>query len=123
MAWRAAGEEVILFIDVKQNVYMGPLAKALQGNKLRIEEQTFCSTGKKAPHSHCTGKVAIVGTFATLGIVCTNSYLSPHGTGVGNHWFQLHNFDAHTVLGTDYLKTVHPQGRALRRRVERTLKR
>ncbi len=66
--------------------------------------------------------MAIVGTYATPGIICTNSYLSPHGAGVGNHWFQLHNFDAHTVLGTDYPKTVHPQGRALRCGVERTVK-
>jgi hypothetical protein len=27
--WRAAGEEVILFVDVNENVYTGPLAKAL----------------------------------------------------------------------------------------------
>ncbi len=67
--------------------------------------------------------VAIVGTYATLGIICTNSYLSPHGAGVGNHWFQLHNFDAHTVLSTDYPKTVHPQGRALCCGVECTVKR
>ncbi len=80
-------------------------------------------TGKEAPHSHCTEKVAIVGMYATLGIICTNLYLSPHGAGVGNHWFQLHDFDAHTVLGTDYPKTVCPQGRVLRCGVERTAKR
>ena len=40
MAWRAAGEEVILFIDVNENIYMGPLAKTLRGNRLRMEEQT-----------------------------------------------------------------------------------
>jgi hypothetical protein len=57
--WRAAGEEVILFIDVNKNVFMDPIAIALQGNGLRMEEQTFCLTGKEAPHSHCTGKVAI----------------------------------------------------------------
>ncbi len=108
-----AGEEVILFIDVNENIYRGPLAKALRGDGLRMEEQTLCSTGKEAPHSHCTGKVAIVGTYATPGIICTNSYLSPHGTGVGDHRFQLHDFDAHTVLGADYPETVHPQGRAL----------
>jgi hypothetical protein len=101
---------------------MGPLAKALSGNKLQLEEQTLCLTGKEAQHSHCTGKVAIVGTYATPRIICTNSYLSPHGTGVGNHWFQLHNFNAHTVLGTDYPKTVCPQGRALCCRVEHTIK-
>jgi hypothetical protein len=59
MAWRAAGEEVILFIDVNENVYTGPLAKALQGNGLRMEEQTLCLTGKEAPHSHYNVKVAI----------------------------------------------------------------
>jgi hypothetical protein len=64
-AWQAAGEEVILFIDVNENVYTGPLAKALQGEGLLIEEQTLWSTGKEGPHSHCTWKVAIVGTYAT----------------------------------------------------------
>jgi hypothetical protein len=108
MAWCAVGEAVILFIDVNENIYTGPLAKALQGNGLRMEEQTLCLTGKEAPHSHCTGKVAIVGTYATLGMICTNSYLSPHGAGASNHLFQLHNFDAHTVgvhivmVGTKY---------------------
>jgi hypothetical protein len=45
-----------------------------------------------------------------------------HGAGVGDHQFQLHDFDAHTDLGTDYPKTVCPQGRALRCGVERTVK-
>ena len=47
-AWCAAGEEVILFIDVNENTYMGTLAKALQGNGLWMEEQTLCLTGKEA---------------------------------------------------------------------------
>ncbi len=71
---------------------------------------------------HCTGKVAIVGTYTTPGIICMNSYLSPHGAGVGNHRFQLQDFNAHTVLGIDYPKTVQPQGRALCCRVECTVK-
>jgi hypothetical protein len=99
-----------------------PLAKALQGNGLWMEEQTLLSTGKEAPHSHCTGKVAIVSTYGTLGIICTNSFLSHHGAGIGDHWFQLPNFDAHTVLGSDYPKTVRPQGRALCCGVEHTVK-
>jgi hypothetical protein len=78
-----------------------------------MEKQTLCLTGKETPHSHCTGKVAIVGMYATPGIIYTNSYLSLHGTGVDDHRFQLHNFDPHTVLGTDYPKTVRPQGKAL----------
>jgi hypothetical protein len=66
--------------------------------------------------------MAIMGLYATPGIVRTNLYLSPHGAGVGDHQFQLHDFDAHTVLGTDYPKTVHPQGRALHCSVECTVK-
>jgi hypothetical protein len=38
MAWHAAGKKVILFIDVNKNIYTGPLAKALQGNGLWMEE-------------------------------------------------------------------------------------
>ncbi len=85
-----------------------------------MEEQTLCLTWKEAPHSHFTGKVAIVGTYATPGIICTNSYLSPHGAGVGHHWFQLHNI--HTVLGIDFPKIVHPYGRALPCGLEQTAK-
>jgi hypothetical protein len=121
-AWRAEGDEIILFRDVDKIVYTGPHAKALREEGQLMEELTSHSTGKEAPHSHCTGKVAIVGTYTTSGIICTNSYLSPHCTGVGNHRFQLHDFDAHTVLGTDYPKTVRPQGRALRCGAEHTVK-
>jgi hypothetical protein len=123
MAWHAACEEVILFIDFNKNVYTGPLAKTLQGEEPQMEEQILCLTGKEAPHSHCTGKVAIVGTYATPGIICTNSYLSHHSTGVGDDQFQLHDFDAHAVFATDYPKTVRPQGRALSCRVECTVRR
>jgi hypothetical protein len=70
-AWQAVGDEIILFIDVNKNVYTGPLTKALRGEGLLMEEQALCSTGKEAPHSHCTGKVAIVGTYTTLRIICT----------------------------------------------------
>jgi hypothetical protein len=66
-----------------------------------MEEQTLCSAGNQASHSHSTGKVTIVSTYAKLGIICTNLYLSPHGAGVEDHRFQLHDFDAHMVLGTD----------------------
>ncbi len=112
-AWWVTGEKVILFFNVNKTMYTGPLTKALRGEGLLMEEQTLCSTGKEAPHSHCTGKVAIVGTHATPGVICTYSYLFLHGAGMGDHQFQLHNFDAHTVLGTDYPKMVRPNGRAL----------
>jgi hypothetical protein len=42
--------------------------------------------------------------------------------GVGDHRFQLHDFDANSLLGTEYPKTVRPSGRALRCDVPRIRK-
>jgi len=120
--WRSANEEIILFADLNENIYSGPIAQALLHPKLLMEEQTLKSTGIRAPASHFTGTHPIVGTFATPGIVCTNSFLSAHGTGVGDHRFQLHDFDANSILGTEYPNTVRPSGRALRCDVPRIRK-
>ncbi len=121
-AWRASSEGIILFMDMNKNVYTGKLAKILRSEGLLMEEQTLKSTGQEAPHSHQTGQVAIVGTFATPEIICTNSFLSPRGAGNGDHRFQVHDFDAHSILGTDYPKTTRPLGRALRCKVACTVK-
>ncbi len=120
--WRAKGDKIILFADLNEDVYTGQLAKLLQGNDLLMSKQTLQSTGAKAPFSNGCGKATIIGTFATLGIVCANSYLSPQKEGVGDHWFQVHGFDASSVLGTNYPKSIQPSGRALRCVVERTVK-
>ena len=99
-----------MFADMNEKVYTGKLARTLQSDGLLMEEQTLKSTGQEAPYSHQTGQVAIVGTFATPEILCTNSYLSPHGAGNGDHCFQVHDFDAHTILGTVYPNTTRPSG-------------
>ena len=92
-----------------------------QHNRSDVEVGTR-STGSGAPPSHFTGSHPIVGTFATPGIVCTNSFLSAHGVGVGDHRLQLHDFCAISILGTEYPKTVRPSGRALRCDVPRIRK-
>ncbi len=100
---------VILFIDVDENIYMCPLAKALQGNKLRMEEQTLCLTGKEAPHIHCTGKVAIVGMYTTPGIICTNSYLSPMAQGLATI-----SFSCTTLMHTQISALITPRQSVLK---------
>ncbi len=120
--WQAKGDKIILFADLNENVYAGQLVKLLQGDDLLMCKQTLQLTSTKAPFSNGRGKVAIIGTFATPGIVCTNSYLSPHREGVGDHRFQVHDFDASLVLGTNYPKSIHPSGRALCCGVEWTVK-
>jgi hypothetical protein len=48
--------------------------------------------------------------------------LSPHKEGVGDHWLQVHDFDASSVLGTNYPKLIRPSGRAFHCGVEQTVK-
>ncbi len=120
--WQSAGEEIIiLFAGMNENIYTGSLGRHLWSDGLLMDEQTLRSTGREVPHSHQSGQVAIVGTVATPGIVCTNPYLSPQGTGIEDHRFQIHDFDAHLVLGREYPMTVCPSGRALRCKVTQTV--
>jgi hypothetical protein len=111
--WHAKGDKIILFADLNKNVNTGQLAWFLQGNNLIMSEQTLLSTGSEAPFSHRLGTVAIIGTFETPGIVCRNSYISPHNEGVGAHRFHVHDFDAGSVLGTTYPKFIHLAGHVL----------
>jgi hypothetical protein len=119
---QAKRDEVILVADLNENIYTGQLAQLLQGDDLLMSEQTLWSTGIEASLSHGQGTVAIIGTFATPGIVCTNSYIPPHKEGVGDHRFHVHDFDAGSVFGTTYPKSICPAGQALRCGVERTVK-
>ena len=107
--------------DLNENLYTGKLAKKL-AEELDLEDVVQSSTGQPAPPSHVRGSVPISGTLAPPGIVCHNSFVSPHGGGVGDHRFHVHDFCAKSVLGIDYPKTVRPEGRALRCEVERTVK-
>ena len=77
---------------------------------------------QEAPYSHSHGQRAISRTYATPGIVCHNSYVAPHGAGIGGHRLQIHDFCAHSVLGIDYPKLVRPEGRKLRCYVEKAVR-
>ena len=120
--WRAAGDEIILHLDANEDLYTGTLAKELQGDGLQMTEQVLKSTGQRTPYSHHSGSKPILGTYATPGVVCIDSYVAPHGAGVGDHRLHLHDFCARSVLGIDYPKLSRAQGRKLRCKVERTVK-
>ena len=45
----------------------------------------------------------------------------PTRAEIGDHRFQIHDFDAHLVLGMGYPMTVRPFSRALRCKVARTV--
>lgn len=87
---------------MNEDIYTGPIAQALLQPERLMEEPTLKWTG--IPAIDFTRSRPIVGTFAIPGIICTNSFLSSHGTSVGDHRFQLHNFYANTnsILGTEY---------------------
>ena len=71
------------------------------------------STGDKTLCSCIRGSKPITDIFATPCIVCTNSYISSHGRGVGDYRFKVHNLCAESMLGMRYPKADKPIGCAL----------
>ena len=92
----------MLFADLNEDIYIyiyeGTLAKLLNAEGLCMDEVVLNSRGQKIPPSHIRGSKPITGTFATPGIVCCNSCVSPHGGGVEDHRFQIHDFCAESML-------------------------
>jgi hypothetical protein len=66
--WKAAGEQVLLFIDANSDVYDGPLAKRLRQDDIRMSEVCQQILGHKSPKSHHSGNNPITGIFATPGL-------------------------------------------------------
>ncbi len=50
--WQSAGEEIILFANMNENIYTGSLGRCLWLDGLLMEEQTLRSTEREASHSH-----------------------------------------------------------------------
>lgn len=120
--WKAAGEEIILYLDANEHLYTGPLAQLLQGEGILMLmlEKVLASTGQEAPYSHCHSRKPILGVvYATPGIKCLDAYVAPHENGVGDHCLHILDFYATSALGIEYQRLVRPTGRKLQYEVEK----
>jgi hypothetical protein len=120
LAWKNAGDEIILFMDVNDNAYTGILPRRLTQPDLRMTEQFLVANGFEAPESYFRGSRPITGCYCTQGIDCINIFVSPHRAGAGDHRYWIMDFDARSVLGSGYPHLVRPKGRRLKCTVKRT---
>lgn len=115
LAWRRAGNDIILFGDLNECVYDGTVAKRLSEEDLLMTEAFNMVNGHKAPASHYRGQLPISGCFVTPGGVdCLNAFASPHRAGAGDHRYWVADFDARSLLGVDYPHLVRPWGGRLK---------
>ena len=121
--WHNDGDEIILFMDLNADVYTSAFAKTLAESSLRMGEQFRAVHGYEAPASYFRGSKPITGCFATPGIDCLATYVSPHQKGAGDHRYWVMDFCARSVLGLEYPNLVRPRGRKLKCTVDRTMKR
>lgn len=118
--WKAAGDEIILFMDVNDNAYTGRLPRRLAERDLMMTEQFLEANGFQAPNSYYRGSRPITGCFCTQGVDCLNVFVSPQRSGAGDHRYWIMDFDAKSVLGAGYPHLVRPKGRRLKCVVKRT---
>jgi hypothetical protein len=83
--WKVAGEEIMLFGDFNENVYLGKFALTLLGNEFRMSELCWQMSGIRHPSTHIRGQVPINAIFATSGVTSTAVTLLPSRVGIGDH--------------------------------------
>jgi hypothetical protein len=111
--WKAAGEEVLLFIDANSNVYDGVLAQRLSMDDIRMTEQCKQVLGHESPNSHVDGSSPITGIFATSGVVSCNVFQSAHRYGLGDHRVFIIDIDLTSLIGDEFPQVVRLPGRKL----------
>ena len=80
-----------------------------------MEEQFNKLQGENAPNSHMSGKLPIMGCYATSGIVVKAYFISRHHAhgSVGDHRLHIIDFCMRTILGTNLPTVTKRSGRKL----------
>jgi hypothetical protein len=114
-SWKNKGEEIILLGDFNQCIYNSELAKTLTGQDLCMEEQFRKLHGEDAPNSHMTGKLPIMGCYATSGITVKAYVIARHHAqgSVGDHRLHIIDFCTRSILGTNLPTVTKRSGRKL----------
>ena len=111
--WKAAGENVLLFVDANSDVYDGILAKALNADDINMREVCREILGRKSPNSHHSGSLPITGIFATSGLACSHVLQSGHNFGIGDHRLFVLDVNLASLVGHEFKKLVRLPGRKL----------
>lgn len=113
-AWKAAGEELLLFGDFNENVYTGRLSRRLAEEDINMHEQFRAVNKKELPPTHVRSKKrAVCAVFATAGAECLSACVLPKYAGVGDHRLFILDFSSASLIGTVFPKIVRAPARKL----------
>ena len=118
-SWHQAGEDVLLLIDSNQDVYNGPLAKALSKDGIIMGYLMEPAIGEKVTNSHFWESGKITTMFSTSGRVQGNAMCYPHWYGIGDHRVFLLKILALSLFGSEYPAIALPASRQLNCKITR----
>lgn len=112
--WRAAGDRIILFIDVNEHVLRGTLARQLIHLSIGLKEVTssFWPSGTE-PHTHFRGSQPIDGIYVSPEIETTGLLSLSFHEGVGDHRTMIVDFSSASMVGQYQGHVVRPTLRRL----------
>ena len=111
--WQEKGYKVVLGIDANQNVYNGPLAKALGDAPFFMNCLIKETLGCPVPNSHHRGTEPITTIFGLPGLVTDHAICFPHWYGLGDHRLFVIEVASASLFGGRYPSIGRPGGRLL----------
>ncbi len=104
--WLATGDEVLLFGNINEDVYSGPLTGDLARDEFRMTELCLCTTGVCLLSTHAQGWTPINAVLATSGLVCMAVTLLPSLVDVGDHRVFIQDIDFRSLLRDEFPRVI-----------------
>ncbi len=98
--WRAAGDQIILFIDHNKHMYYGPLGRDLANtSNLGLQEAVLQHTGTQMGATFFRGSKPIEGLWVSSDIEISNICVMPFGYGDGDHCMFALDITLESLIG------------------------
>ena len=116
--WRQEGRRLIICLDANDNVYNGPLGKALVSHPdLDLKETMLHQTGSHLTATHFRGSRPIDAIWSTPDIEIHNICAMPIGYGIGDHRSFFLDISTRSMVGTDPQPIKRPSARRLNTKI------
>jgi len=109
--WKAAGDRIILMMDINCHVLTGKLSRAL--NSIGLQEVTKDILGGLCPNTHANGSKQIDGIWITPNITITAIKWLTYEESPGDHRACVFDFTTLSAIGSIERRIVYPPCRRL----------
>jgi hypothetical protein len=109
--WQCQGDRLLVFMDMNKHVLTGRVARRLLSMGLR--EAMHSQWGETEPHTYVRGLEPINAVWHSQDLEVTSTLQLSFHKGVGDHCSVLVDITAHSAIGKQGFKVVHPHGRSL----------